>query len=296
MEKKIRYIYRITNLINGKTYIGQRTPNCENIEDDNYYGSGKLIKLAEQKYGISNFRKDIIVSGLYTKVEIDKLEIEYILKEKELGHSEYNISTGGQQGGNMGEDWLLQVKIANQQEPHKEKLKLAFVNFKQNNPERWKEIQRERLEAIMIDRANNPDKYKTFLGKKHSDATKQKMSEAALKQDRTGNKNGSFGKHWFTNGKENIKCESCPEGFYPGRNDSFKKKIELEKKKEAKESFERDLIDKILNCGVDLQAYNVYNLLAQKLGLKRTFIRGFVKNHMEDYKNLFYNRKEHMSK
>ena len=53
------YVYEITNLVNGKKYIGKRSCKCP-IEEDKYMGSGKLLKNAIDKYGVENFKKEIL--------------------------------------------------------------------------------------------------------------------------------------------------------------------------------------------------------------------------------------------
>lgn len=99
------YIYRITNLINGKTYIGQRKCRTKRPETDTYMGSGLYIKRAEKKYGMENFKKEILAKNVETKEMIDELEISYIKYERMKAHYGlisgcYNIADGG--GGNTG--------------------------------------------------------------------------------------------------------------------------------------------------------------------------------------------------
>lgn len=63
-------IYKITNILNGKIYIGK-----DEFSNSEYFGSGKLIKRAIIKYGKKNFIKEILE---------DKIENKKILEEKEI--------------------------------------------------------------------------------------------------------------------------------------------------------------------------------------------------------------------
>ena len=51
----IMQIYKITNLVNNKIYIGKDTTS-----DPNYFGSGLIISRSLKKYGMENFIKEII--------------------------------------------------------------------------------------------------------------------------------------------------------------------------------------------------------------------------------------------
>lgn len=83
-------IYKTTNLVNGKIYIGYDTKN-----NPEYFGSGKIYRQAEQKYGKENFRKTTIDSDKNFKSLCLK-EIFWIdaldARNPEVG---YNIAEGG---------------------------------------------------------------------------------------------------------------------------------------------------------------------------------------------------------
>lgn len=89
-------IYKITNLVNNKIYIGKQ----ENL-NESYMGSGLLITRAIKKYGKENFSKEIICK-CKTSDELNQKEIYWINKmkstEKSIG---YNITKGGDGGDTL---------------------------------------------------------------------------------------------------------------------------------------------------------------------------------------------------
>lgn len=96
-------VYKITNKLNNKYYIGvHKTKNI----NDRYFGSGKIIKEAIAKYNKINFIKEVLY--VYTTKD------EAYLKEKELVNKitlqdplMYNI----QEGGIPTADWVDNRRI-----------------------------------------------------------------------------------------------------------------------------------------------------------------------------------------
>ena len=87
------YIYRIVNTINNHDYIGKKKARTIDPLLDNYFGSGTLIKKAINRYGIQNFKKEILERGL-TLEEAFIREVYWISKYKKEGKAYYNISPG----------------------------------------------------------------------------------------------------------------------------------------------------------------------------------------------------------
>jgi hypothetical protein len=84
-------IYKTTNLIDGKIYVGQTTRK----DHSNYYGSGIWIARALEKYGLSAFEKEIICE-CFNKKELNEKEIFWIASLSATDHNVgYNIDNGG---------------------------------------------------------------------------------------------------------------------------------------------------------------------------------------------------------
>lgn len=87
------YIYKITNTINGRWYIGKHSGT-----DPNYMGSGKLLKQAYAKYGQENFIKEVLES-CSSNEELNLREQHWIATTNAtLDPMSYNLAEGGSGG------------------------------------------------------------------------------------------------------------------------------------------------------------------------------------------------------
>lgn len=85
-------LYKTTNLINGKIYVG-----IHNGSNRHYLGSGKLLKLAIEKYGRKNFKRETLLT-FDRKEEAYKKEADIVNSAFILREDTYNMILGGAGG------------------------------------------------------------------------------------------------------------------------------------------------------------------------------------------------------
>ena len=98
-------VYKITNMVNDKFYIGCHKTK---VKDDGYMGSGKLIKKAIEKYGIQNFKKELLAE-CSTAEEMFAKEKEFVV----LSEMSYNLKHGGEGGFDFINDQRLNNRVQN---------------------------------------------------------------------------------------------------------------------------------------------------------------------------------------
>lgn len=194
-------IYKTTNTLNGKYYIGKHQTLNPN---DDYLGSGKRLRYAIKKYGRENFIKSVLF--------IFDNEADMNAKEKELvvlAEDSYNLCEGGHGGFGYINRRIMTKDIRS---------KAGKVGGKIGGSISLKLLSFEERSNRMKVRWARGYTGSCFTGKKHSQETKAKMAEKA--KLRIGSKNSQFGSYWITDGVNSKKIAAnspIPNDWYRGR-------------------------------------------------------------------------------
>lgn len=163
-------IYKITNKLNGKRYIGQTKKDAEQRFREHVYSKRKFAMcLAIQKYGKENFEITILAHCNSLK-EMNHREQYYIRLFNTLSPSGYNLRSGGSVSP-ITEDAKKKISFANKGKsyPHtkesKQKISLA------NSNRVWKTESKNKLSIQRMNKKTKP----------HSVYTKNLMSKAQNK-------------------------------------------------------------------------------------------------------------------
>ena len=171
-------IYKITNIINNKIYIGQKINPQKWYKY--YWGSGLIIKRAIKKWGRNNFKKEVVCE-CSSQEELDSKEAYYIkLYESYIPEIGYNILKYGKttKGFKAYDAWIRDYGEDYAKERWEKKCKAHSKNMKgklvrEKNPMFGKKISKEHNKIL--------ESYRS-IGYKHTEETKKKISQAKKAQ------------------------------------------------------------------------------------------------------------------
>jgi len=172
-------------------------------------GSGKYLKHAIKKYGINSFVKEILCV-CDTEEEMNTKEAELVTEEFCARNDTYNICVGGKGGFSYINSSTEIIQKRDKIEHKRAGYKAANLSI-YNVGREVSEATREKLRSA-ASKKSSP----SFLGKRHSEETKEKMRVSK----NVGHKNPQYGTMWITDGRENRKVNPTmpiPEGWYKGR-------------------------------------------------------------------------------
>jgi len=178
-------IYKTTNLINGKFYIGKDKHN-----DPKYLGSGKILKQAIKKYGIDNFVKETI-EECYDEQQWLEREMYWIGFYNSINEG-YNIALGGNGGdtisNNPNKELIGKRHSEKMKDPlvNKNKAKGRIIKSKKRDDPNWINPQKGKSSPLRgrpsnkkgIKNLNHSEWMKNnnpFKGKTHSEEHKLKL-------------------------------------------------------------------------------------------------------------------------
>ena len=233
------YIYKTTNIINGKVYVGK----SEKDYNDNYYGSGILLKKAIKKYGINNFTIEVL-EICHNIDDLNNREKFWIL---EYSNHSYNIAEGGTGGDTLknhpNRDSIIKRRNLSVSESLKGHLVSEETRKKIGDSHKGKTLTDEHKEKLS-EKAKTFYKHNTHhsTGKQLTDDHKEKLSKIAKD-------NGFGGDTWnmLTDEEKKLKSEKLSNSKKGKKlSDETKKKISDKLKGHSVSKETRDKISKTI--------------------------------------------------
>jgi group I intron endonuclease len=160
------FIYKTTNLVNGKIYIGQH------IGDRPYYiGSGKSLKAAIKKYGRENFKREIL-EYCDNVDHMNEREIIWIARYDSTNPLiGYNLEYGGNGKGKVNEETKKKISETKKGEKN-------FFYGKKHSEESRKKISEANKKRGPLSEETRKKMSEAAKGKKFSEESIRKRSEA----------------------------------------------------------------------------------------------------------------------
>jgi len=184
-RNKYHYIYKTTNLLNDKYYIGMHSTS--NL-DDGYMGSGKRLRYSINKHGVTNHKIEIL-EFFDSREELVKREEEVVNLDEIAKVECMNLRVGGS-GGFSPEQQRLNAEKSNA----KQRV------LRETDPE-WVGAYNNKISAARVkeyaDGERSKKWQKDWTGLKHSEEAKRKMSEST-KGTGTGKDNSQYGTYWIS--------------------------------------------------------------------------------------------------
>jgi group I intron endonuclease len=201
------YVYLVTNKINGKRYVGQSQQldieqRWKSHRKVNHANVGSYLKAAYKKYGIINFKFQIIC--ICFDEDCDKYEDEYINKFNTLCPNGYNLKTGGN-SIKYSEESKKRMSIRQKEIMTDERRKLIGERFKgktlseqhrqrlstaQKN--RWINMSSEDKDKLLQQRRENPNYAKDKIMTAKSYAALQQRANSLKKRVGKFDKNNNL--------------------------------------------------------------------------------------------------------
>ena len=227
-------IYQVTNLKNNKIYIGKhKTTNLE----DSYFGSGKILWQAFDKYGLENFVFKILID-LNNQEEMDLLEELVVNKDFLQRPDVYNCSRGGKNPYMYGKNNPFFGKTHTPER----RARIAEKNRNKTIPQNIRDKIRDGVKRSIEEHPERLKRFETILGKKKYTNVETGESkffkpgeqpegfeikivpvyhvpDEVKAENKKKQSERCKASHWYNNGTDETFClpDQVPEGYVKGR-------------------------------------------------------------------------------